>query len=234
VVRPGAPVTEVIARPALRTAGLVAGACVTALVIGASLAFVTAGRRRSVPRLVLHAVSLLAAFVLAHLAVSLINEVTWWAVERHWMARPSWFALPAEPSAVRSAVAVAALAVGSGALAEVHADLEDALVRIRSSPWVDAARARGATPWGAILRAMVPALASTLSDRAALMVGGALVVEQVLLMQGAGAVLWQAARMRDYDLALGVALLAAILVAGTRLVGDGLTLAVDPRLREAQ
>jgi peptide/nickel transport system permease protein len=232
VYRPGAPVIEVIAKPATRTAGLVAGACALVITLGVGLAFVTAGRR-SVPRALLHAVSLVAGFVLAHFAVTALNEVTWWAYQRDWIARPGWFALPLQASAMRTAIAVATLAVGSGALAAVHADVEDALIRVRNSPWVDAARARGATPWVAILRALVPPVASTLSDRAALLVGGALVIEQVLLIRGAGDILWQAARLRDYDLALAVALLAAVLVAATRLLADGLALAVDPRLRGA-
>lgn len=230
--RPGAPVTEVLARPAARTVGLVAGATAVVLGLGVALALVTAGRR-AIPRAVLQAVSLVASFVLAHAAVSALNEATWWAIGQGWIARPGWFALPDQPSAMRTAIGVAVLAVGSGALAEVHADVEDALVRIRNSAWVDAARARGVTPWGAILRALAPAVASTVADRAALLVGGALVVEQVLMMRGVGDILWQAARLRDYDLAIGVALLAAIVVASARLLAEAVTLAVDPRLRRA-
>ncbi|MEZ4238140.1 MAG: ABC transporter permease subunit [Myxococcota bacterium] len=232
VYRPGAPVAEVVARPAVRTVGLVAAACALAVGLGGLLAGITAGRRSALRPLV-QAGSLVATFVLADVLVSGINDATWWALQAGWIERPAWFALPDQASLVRSALAVAILAGGSGTLAEVHAELEDALVRIRSSPWVDAARARGRVPWGAVLRAMVPAIASTLSDRAALLVGGALVVEHVLLMRGVGDILWQAARLRDYDLALAIALLSAVLVAGTRLLAEAATLLVDPRLRGA-
>ena len=60
-----------------------------------------------------------------------------------------------------------------------------------------------------------------------------MILEKVLLLNGVGAILWQAALLRDYDLALGISLLAATFVSLARLAGDTVRIAVDPRLQEA-
>ena len=39
-----------------------------------------------------------------------------------WIDRPSWFALPAEPSLLRTTLAIGLLAVGSGALSDVRTE----------------------------------------------------------------------------------------------------------------
>lgn len=231
-VRPGTPVVELVARPAVRTAALVAAASASVMAWGTALAFVTAGRRWLV-RGVAQAVSLAPTFALVHGLVTALNEGAWWAIGEGWIARPAWFALPDTPSATRTALAVVVLAVGSGALAEVHAEVEDALVRIRGAPWVDAARARGARTWPIVLRALLAPLAAAMANRTALLIGGALVVERVLLMRGVGALLWDAAEGRDYDLALAITAFAAVLVAGARFGADLVRLGVDPVLREA-
>lgn len=229
--RPGAPVTGVIAVPVARSIGLVAAASVLVMTWGTTLAFLTAGRRAPI-RVAVQAASLAPGFLLAHVAVAVANESAWTAIHHGWIARPEWFALPDQASPVRTGVAVVILAVGSGALSEVHAEVEDALVRLRASPWVDAARARGARTGPLILRGLLAPLAATVANRATLLVGGAVVVEKLLLLHGAGAVLWEAAVLRDYDLALSIAVLAAVFVAGVRLLSDAVRIAVDPRLRE--
>ena len=229
--RPGAEVTRVIAVPVARTAALVGAASALVMVWGTALAFLTAGRRAPI-RVAVQMASLAPGFLLAHGAVAVGNEAAWTAMGRGWIARPEWFALPDQASSVRTAIAIGVLALGSGALSEVHAEVEDALVRLRSSPWVDAARARGARTGPLVLRGLLAPLAATVANRATLLVGGAIVVEKLLLLHGAGAVLWEAAVLRDYDLALSIAVLAAVFVAGIRLLSDAVRIAVDPRLRE--
>jgi len=223
-VRPGAEVTEILAGPALRTFGWWAGGLVVAMLAGGLLA--ATGRARIAVRFW----SLAPVFLLAHLLVAGINATTWAAMEAGWIGRPGWFALPDQAGLVRTAIAIAILAVGSGTLAEVSAEVGDALARLRSAGFVDAARARGMPVAGHLVRNLVPALAAISARRAAVLLGGTIVIERLLLLNGAGTVFWQAAELRDYDLALGAAVGAAALVAGTRLAADLVRIAVDPRL----
>jgi peptide/nickel transport system permease protein len=202
-----------------------------ALAVGLGLGFLTAGRRSALKR-ALQAVSVAPVFLLAFIAVHVLNELAFRGMEAGIFGRPAWFALPDAESGLKLALAVAVLAVGSGALAEVHAAVEDEIVRLRNAPFVDAAIARGAPVWRHVLWNLLPQLATIAYGRAAFFVGGLIIVEKVLHLNGIGSMLWQACRMRDYPVALGITLLAAAAVAGARLAGDLVRVAVDPRLRE--
>jgi peptide/nickel transport system permease protein len=225
-------VVDVITSPALRSLGRVLAALALALTWGTALAWWTAERRTPL-RPVVQALSIVPVFLMAHALVLGLNAATFAAIGTGWIDRPDWFALPDQPSALRTVLSIVILATASGALHETHAQLEEALVHIRRAPYIDAARARGAPVWRHVARNLVPPLAVTLAERAAFLAGSVVIVEKVLLLNGAGAVLWEAALLRDYDVALGIALYAAAFVGVIRLVADGIRVAVDPRLREA-
>ncbi|MEO0605957.1 MAG: ABC transporter permease subunit, partial [Myxococcota bacterium] len=230
--RPGARVWDVVQGPAFGSVGLATSGSLLALAAGTGLAFLTArGHRRT--RALVQALSILPLFLVAHGLVTGINEATFALVQDGWIARPSWFALPDQPSVLRTSLAIVLLAVASGTLAETHAQIHDALVRIESSPFLDAARARGAPLWPHIWRNLLPELAATAAERVAFVVGGVVIAEKVLLLNGLGAVLWDAALLRDYDLALVIALLSAAFVGGVRLVAEIVRVTIDPRLRDA-
>lgn len=231
--RPGASVAELVADTGARSLVLLVPAHVLgvtmAALLGAWSARATAGGMRLLRLVQLG--SVVPAFLAAYLLVTGINAAIWALLERGLIERPEWFALPDTPSAVRTALAVGVLAVASGGLTEMHAACDAELRRLRVAPFVDAARARGAAAWPVVLHNLVPHLADLAASRAAWLLGSLVVVEKLLLFSGAGAALWQACRMRDYPVAIGITLVAAIVVAGTRLVADLVRLAVDPRLR---
>ncbi len=228
--RPGMPVTEVIARPALRSIGWLLTALLLTMSWGTALAWWSAGRARPAARL-LQIVSIAPVFLLAHLAVNLINEGTLYLVDAELIARPGWFALPGQDSLFRTTLAVVLLAVGSGALAEVRAEVEGALGRIRASGYVAAARARGERLFPHVALNLAVPLTTVASTRTAFFVGGLVILEKVLLLNGVGSILWQAAVLRDYPLALGITVVFASVVCVSRLIGDTVRLAIDPRLR---
>ena len=57
-----------------------------------------------------------------------------------------------------------------------------------------------------------------------------MVLEKVMLLPGAGAILWEAALLRDHELAMGIGLLAGITVVTARLASDAFATWWDPRL----
>ncbi|MBN1336941.1 MAG: ABC transporter permease [Deltaproteobacteria bacterium] len=229
--RPGAPVAGLVLPATARSLGLALPAVGLALVLGTLLAWATAGRPSRRRRMV-QVLSIAPVFLLAFVTVNVLNEAAWILLERGLIARPSWFALPDTESGVKTVLAIVVLAVGSGSLAEVHAAVEDEIVRIRNAPFVDAARARGAPLAPHVLRSLVPPLVTLTANRTAFFVGGLVVIEKILLLNGAGAMLWQACIARDAPLAMGLALVAAAVVCAARLLGDIVRLSVDPRLRE--
>ena len=231
--RPGQPVTELVLPALGRSVVLVLGALVVALGGGLALASVTVGRR-SVTRRLVQALSVTPVFLLAWLAMAGLNEGAFSLMQEGAIGRPSWFALPDEDSWLKTLLAVLVLAVGSSALGEVHAALEDELGRLKRASFVEALRVRRARLGPHLLRAVLPPLATVAGARASFFVGGLVVIETVLHVGGLGSLLWQACRMRDYPLALGIGVVAAAMVCGARLVTDLVRVTVDPRLRGAR
>jgi len=228
--RPGAAVTDLVAPAAVRSGVLLVGALVTSLVAGVGLAFVTAGRKSLARRLV-QVFSVVPVFLMAYMLMVVLNETTFSLMESGTLARPDWFALPDQDSHLKTGLAIVVLAFGSSALTEIHVASEQELQRIRRAPFLDAARARGARLAPHLIWNLVPPLTTLASNRAAFFLGGLIIVEKVLHLNGVGAMLWQACRLRDYPLALGITVVAAGVVCGARLAGDLVRVAVDPRLR---
>ena len=230
--RPGTPVMEVLAGPLFRSSGLLVSSWALTLLWGVSLAWYTAGRTFRAS-LLLQVVSITPVFLLAHLSVFGLNSVAWSLMEAGSITRPEWFALPDQASALRTGLAVIILAVRSGSLSEVHKEVENALVEVRQSGFVDAARARGTPLWPHLAWNLIAPLSNIAVSRAAFFVGGLVIIEKVLLLNGAGSILWRAAELRDYDLCLGITLFAALVVTTTRFSADIVRITFDPRLRAA-
>lgn len=230
IVAPGTPVSELVRRACWRSAMIVGPALPIALLAGLGAALLSAGRSSAL-RSFIQIIGALPVFLLAWALVTALNAGAWALIERGAIPRPEWFALPDQASALRTALAVLAVVLGSGTLFEVHAACEAEILRLRESELADATTGLGLAFWPVLLRNLAPGLLSIARDRVAFLVGGLVVVEKVLLMGGAGALLWQAALARDYPLAIGLGVAAAAVVAGGAFLADALRLALDPRAR---
>ncbi len=229
--RPGAQVLSLMTPAALRSLQVLLPALVLVMPMGLGLAWFTAGHTR-LSRRPIQALSVTPVFLMAFMVVHLANETTFTLMEAGRISRPDWFALPDTDSWLKLLLSILILAVGSGSLAEVHAACENEIRRVRNSTFLDAAKARGASVWPHLLPNLVGPLSAVASSRVVFLMGGLIIVEKVMHLNGVGAMLWQACLMRDYPVALGITVLAAATVAGTRLLADILRVAVDPRLRE--
>lgn len=224
--RPGTPVRELVVQGGLQSLTLLA----PALLLGAGTALGMAVWRPRVTR-ALQVLSVVPAFLGAFLLVTGINAAAWAGMEAGWFERPAWFALPDQASLLRGSLAVVVLAYASGGLAELHQATETELHRLRRAPFIEAARARGEAVFPHFLSNLVPPLLDLSATRVAAVLSSLVVVEKLLLLNGAGAMLWQACLKRDFPLAIGIGLAAAALVALIRLVVDVVRLVLDPRLR---
>lgn len=230
IVAPGTPVTELVRRSCWRSLMVVGPALPIAMLAGLGAGLLTAGRSSALRGLI-QIIGALPVFLLAWALVTTLNAGAWSLIERGVLERPDWFALPDQDSPLRTALAIAAVVLGSGTLFEVHAACEAEILRLRRSELADAITGLGLPLWPVLLRNLAPGLLTVARDRVAFLVGGLVVVEKVLLMGGAGALLWQAALARDYPLAIGLGVAAATVVAGSALVADALRLLLDPRAR---
>ena len=223
--RPGQPVTDLIAAPALRS--LTWSLASMALCLGLSTLFAW---RRHPTRWLAQGASIVPLFLLAHLAILAFNEAAWRAMQAGWIDRPDWFALPDQPSLLRTLIAITVLAIGSGAFTDVYAEVSTQLRRIRGSAFVDAARARGEPVGPTIAIHWVPLAAGLVAPRTSVFIGGLVILEKVLLLHGIGAILWQAALDRDYNVAMGITVVLGTATALLQLAGDAVRIWVDPRL----
>ena len=71
------------------------------------------------------------------------------------------------------------------------------------------------------------------ASRVVMLAGGLVILERVFSLNGAGAMIWRACMERDYPLAIGLVLGAAILVGLSRLLSDVFRILWDPRVKEA-
>lgn len=232
--QPGRPVAELVADAGSRSLGLLLPALALGMGLAVALGAWSARRPGRALTRAVQAVSVLPAFLAAFLLVTGLNALTWSLIQAGHIERPEWFALPDQAGPVRTTLAVVVLAVASGSLAEQHAACETEFGRLVNAPFVEAARARGAPVWPHLLVNALPPLLDLAASRGAGLLGGLVVVEKVLLFNGAGALLWEACLKRDFPVAVGVTLAAAAVVAALRLGADLLRIAVDPRLRSAR
>lgn len=229
-VRPGASVSELVSSRVSRSLGILLPALLLGLALALPLARLTAGRG-AVARRAVEVASVAPVFLVAYLTVHGLNELTFGLMESGWISRPGWFALPDQPSALRTAIAVTVLAVASSSLAELHGSLESEVRHIRQSGYFEAAVARGAPTRTLELVNLLAPLASLAASRVTFLVGGLVIIEKVLLINGAGALLWDACLQRDYNVAMGITLYAALAVCGARLLADVARVLIDPRMR---
>jgi ABC-type dipeptide/oligopeptide/nickel transport system permease component len=159
----------------------------------------------------------------------MINTATFSAMEAGLIFRPAYFTVPDQPSLLRSTLAILILAYGSGALTEIHTTIENAMIQIRKSDHYLAARARGAKLQILLLRHLIPEINNIVVHRLAFFIGGLVILEKVLLLNGAGAIFWNAAELRDYPLVLALSVLSASLVALVRLGAELTNHLLDPR-----
>jgi len=225
VYRPGQPVTELIAVPALRSLGWALTSMT--LCIGLSLGFAW---RRHRTRWLFQMLSVVPVFLLAHLLILGLNEAAWQALDAGWIERPSWFALPDQPSLLRTILAITVLAIGSSTFTDVYGELSSRLEKLRQSPFVDAARARGESVGRALAIHLIPLAASLVASRASVFLGGLIVLEKVFLLNGIGSILWQAALDRDYNVAMGITVVLGVATAALQWAGDVVRIGIDPRL----
>jgi peptide/nickel transport system permease protein len=81
------------------------------------------------------------------------------------------------------------------------------------------------------LRSTLTPLVTQLGADIALLLGGAIVIEQIYGLQGVGALAVQAVNNQDRPIIIGVVLLGGLFIVVTNIVVDLLYAVLDPRVR---
>lgn len=214
---PAGTVWGLMVPAALRTLGLVSAAMILAAAFAVPLARLELSPRPAMRWLGagLGSVGALPAFVWAYLGATGVN-LAFADCMRH-ADCPDWFPVQSHDSWLRAALGAAVLAIGSGTAHDLARHAAAELERARRADWVLFARAAGQPPHKVLARALTGPLLVALLARAAIVLGGAVVVEGVLGLRGLGTLTWEAARFRDLQVLLGVTAAWAALLGLLRL-----------------
>jgi peptide/nickel transport system permease protein len=109
------------------------------------------------------------------------------------------------------------------------------MLEVMGEDYIRTARAKGLSErkvvWKHAMRATLTPLVSQLGADVALLLGGAIVIEQVYGLQGVGALAVQAVANLDRPIIIGVVLLGGFFIVIANIVVDIIYVLLDPRVR---
>jgi peptide/nickel transport system permease protein len=217
------------------TLWLVVTSMVLALVLAVPAGVLMAVRHRRLSGVVLSAVSQIGVAVPAFLAGILL--ITLFAVRLGWLPANGWTAPAEDPGMFLRQLTLPALSLGLVQAAVLTRYVRSAVLDVLREDYLRTARAKGLTPYRALLRhglrnAAVPVV-TVLGLQLATLLIGAVVVERVFVVPGLGSLLLDAVSTRDLLVVQDVVMLLVVAVLVVNFVVDVLYVLIDPRLRRA-
>ncbi|MGH9243464.1 MAG: ABC transporter permease [Acidimicrobiales bacterium] len=131
-------------------------------------------------------------------------------------------------------LALPAITLGTAIAATLARVLRSSLLEVRDQEFMEALEARGTGVRSRsrhLLRNALPPVITVMGVRIGALLGGAIVVETVFSWPGAGRLIVEAIRARDYPVVQGAVLVMALLFVAVNLLTDVLHAWLDPRLR---
>lgn len=217
------------------TLWLVVTSMVLALLVAVPGGVLMAVRHRRISGVVLSAVSQIGVAVPAFLAGILL--ITLFAVRLGWLPANGWTAPSEDPGMFLRQLTLPALSLGLVQAAVLTRYVRSAVLDVLREDYLRTARAKGLTPYRALLRhglrnAAVPVV-TVLGLQLATLLIGAVVVERVFVVPGLGSLLLDAVSTRDLIVVQDVVMLLVVAVLLVNFVVDVLYVLIDPRLRRA-
>ncbi len=233
------PVADLVSDRARNTALLALTALVGATAIGIPLGIYTGTRRRGFVARTIRALSVVVLStppLVASLVLVVLAARTGWlpvgGMTSAGVGGLSWLSWLAD---VAHHVLLPALALALPLSAVLERLQSGAMDGVAREPFVQAARARGLTTDGALIRhgwrVSLPAVLSFYGVMIGSLLSGSFVVEVVTGWPGLGRLLYDALRARDVYLVAGCAAAGAVFLALGTLLSDVLLAASDPRAR---
>lgn len=157
------------------------------------------------------------------------------AVHFHWFPATGFVPISQSPWEWLRSVTLPALALGLSSSAAIARQVRSAMVGVLQMDYVRAARAQGLSSRRVVLRhaltnAMVPVVA-VLSFQVTVLLGGALIVEQVFAINGLGTLAITAVRQQDIPMIQGIVLFMVAMVVIVQLATDMLYGFLNPKAR---
>ncbi len=226
-------VSRIIAEAFPRTLSLAGLAFVISLILAISAGIVSAVRKNSALD---HAFTFFAFLGLSMpdfwLGILLIIV---FAVNLQWLPAIGYVPLSKGFWPWFSHLILPAIAAGTPFSAIVARMTRSAMLEVLNSEYIKVARAKGLTEQSIVFRhalknALIPVV-TVMGIAFALLMSGAVIVENVFAIKGLGRVLIQGILNRDYPVVQGAILVVAVIFVFTNLLVDVLYTVIDPRIR---
>lgn len=157
------------------------------------------------------------------------------AVNLRWFPATGFTPISASPWDWLRSVILPSIALGTSSSAAIARQVRSAMVGVLQQDYIRAARAQGLSTRRVIFRhaltnAMVPVVA-VLSFQITVLLGGALIVEQVFAINGLGTLAIGAVRQQDIPMIQGIVLVMVALVVLVQLATDVIYGLLNPKAR---
>ena len=215
------------------TLWLVVTGTLIAILLAVPAGVLMAVRHRRLSGVLLAGVSQIGLAVPAFLAGILL--VTVFAVRLRWLPSSGWVVPADDPIGFLRSLTLPALSLGLVQGAVLTRYVRSAVLDVLREDYLRTARAKGLTPYRALLRhglrnASVP-VATVLGLQLTTLLVGAVVVERVFAIPGLGNLLLAGVANRDLLLVQGVVMVIVLAVLIVNFAVDVLYTVLDPRLR---
>jgi peptide/nickel transport system permease protein len=227
------PVSRIIAEAFPRTISLTVLAFVIALMISVPAGLISALRKHS---MLDHSVTVVAFLGLSMpdfwLAILLIIV---FAANLGWLPAIGYSPLSAGFWPWFSHLILPAIAIGTPFAAIVARMIRSSMLEVMKTDYLQVARSKGLLTWQLLLRhalpnALIPVI-TVMGIALALLMAGAVVVENVFAIKGLGRVLILGILNRDYPVVQGAILVVSAIFVFSNLIVDTLYTVIDPRIR---
>lgn len=161
--------------------------------------------------------------------------VTVFAVSLRWFPATGYVPLQESFGGWLRSVTLPALALGLSTSAAIARQVRSAMVGVLQKDYIRAARAQGLSARRVILKhalknALVPVI-TVLSFQVTVLLGGALIVEQVFAINGIGSLAIASVRQQDIPMIQGIVLVLVLIVMAVQLLTDILYGLINPKAR---
>lgn len=159
------------------------------------------------------------------------------AVNLRWFPATGYTPLGQSLSGWLASITLPAIALGLSTSAAIARQVRSAMVGVLQQDYVRAALAQGLSRRRVIIKhalknAMIPVV-TVLSFQVTVLLGGALIVEQVFAINGIGSLAIAAVRQQDIPMIQGIVLVLVLIVMGVQLATDILYGLINPKARPA-
>lgn len=157
------------------------------------------------------------------------------AVSLRWFPATGFTPIAESPTEWLRSVILPSIALGTSSSAAIARQVRSAMVGVLQQDYVRAARAQGLSARRvlfkhALTNAMIPVVA-VLSFQITVLLGGALIVEQVFAINGLGTLAIAAVRQQDIPMLQGLVLVMVALVVAVQLATDVIYGLLNPKAR---